>query len=141
MTTHLYGMPILSRVEHPRWAISASERAFFARVGARKAEPRKQHDIFRVEMGKAVGVSQQTINFYEVALRHMPQSSLPVIARYPRVSIEELIGEPPSGRLKCAARPRRPSSRSSASRGSPKPSSALSCRSSTACSLSSTAKG
>ena len=51
-------MHFLSRLEHPCMAISASERAFFERLGARMAELRKSQDITQVEMAKTLGVSQ-----------------------------------------------------------------------------------
>jgi transcriptional regulator with XRE-family HTH domain len=49
-----------------------------------------------VQLAVLLNVSQQTINAYEVGRRRMPVSSLPPIARYLGVSVEELIGEPAS---------------------------------------------
>jgi transcriptional regulator with XRE-family HTH domain len=86
-------MPILSSIEHPCMAISASERAFFEHLGARIAELRKQQNITQVEMAKALGVSQQTINSYEVGRRRVPVSALSTLARTLGVSLEELLGE------------------------------------------------
>ena len=74
-------------------AISASEHAFFERLGARIATLRKQQDITQVEMAKTLGVSQQTINSYEVGRRRIPVSALPTLARALGVSLEELLGE------------------------------------------------
>jgi len=74
-------------------AISANERAFFERLGAHVAELRKQQDITQVEMAKALGVSQQTINSYEVGRRRIPVSALATLARTLGVSLEELLGE------------------------------------------------
>jgi hypothetical protein len=54
----------------------------------------------------------------------MPLSSLPVIARYLGVSIEELLGEPPSAAAKKRGPTPRSSSRWSASSSYPRPSSA-----------------
>ncbi len=76
MTTSPYAMDILSSLEHPCMAISANERAFFERLGARIAELRKQQDITQVEMAKALSISQQTINSYEVGRPHVPVSAL-----------------------------------------------------------------
>src|SRR6266404_469126 len=86
-------MHFLSRLEHPCMAISASERAFFERLGARMAELRKSQDITQVEMAKTLGVSQQTINSYEVGRRRIPVSALPTLARSLGVSLEELFGD------------------------------------------------
>jgi DNA-binding XRE family transcriptional regulator len=57
-------MHLISRFESPCMAISANEHVFFERLGARVAALRKQQDITQVEMAKALGVSQQTINSY-----------------------------------------------------------------------------
>jgi transcriptional regulator with XRE-family HTH domain len=86
-------MPILSSIEHPCMAISASERSFFEHLGARIADLRKQQNITQVEMAKALGVSQQTINSYEVGRRRVPVSALSTLARTLGVSLEELLGE------------------------------------------------
>ncbi len=77
-------MHFLSRLEHPCMAISASERAFFERLGARMAELRKSQDITQVEMAKTLGVSQQTINSYEVGRRRIPEQQIERIQRLPR---------------------------------------------------------
>jgi transcriptional regulator with XRE-family HTH domain len=74
-------------------AISASERAFFERLGARVSELRKAQNITQVEMAQTLGVSQQTINSYEVGRRRIPVSALPTLARSLGVSLEELLGE------------------------------------------------
>ncbi len=72
------------------------EKAFFVELGARIARLRKQQNITQVQLAELLNVSQQTINAYEVGRRRMPVSSLPPIARYLGVSVEELIGEPAS---------------------------------------------
>jgi transcriptional regulator with XRE-family HTH domain len=85
---HLFG-----HLDPACMAISASERTFFTRLGARVAELRKGQDITQVEMAKTLGVSQQTINSYEVGRRRIPVSALPTLARSLGVSLEELLGE------------------------------------------------
>ena len=80
--------------------IGKDEKAFFVQLGTRIASLRKDQGITQVQMAELLKVSQQTINAYEVGRRRMPVSSLPVIARYLGVSIEELIGEPPSAAAK-----------------------------------------
>ncbi|MGH8200464.1 MAG: helix-turn-helix transcriptional regulator [Steroidobacteraceae bacterium] len=86
-------MDFLNDLNMDSMAISASERAFFTRLGARVAELRKARDITQVEMAQALGVSQQTINSYEVGRRRIPVSALPALARSLGVSLEELLGE------------------------------------------------
>ncbi len=73
-------------------AISANERAFFTRLGARVAELRKLVGITQVQMADTLGVSQQTINSYEVGRRRIPVSALHALARALGVALEELIG-------------------------------------------------
>lgn len=74
-------------------AISPDERAFFVELGARIAELRKAQGITQIQMAEALGVSQQTVNSYEVARRRVPVSALPVLARLLGVSVDGLLGE------------------------------------------------
>ena len=74
-------------------AISPDERAFFVELGARIAELRKAQGITQIQMADALGVSQQTINSYEVARRRIPVSALPVLAQLFNMSIDELLGK------------------------------------------------
>lgn len=83
----------LNSLEPLSMAISADERAFFTRLGARVAELRKAQSITQVEMAQTLGVSQQTINSYEVGRRRIPVSALPTLARALGVSLEELLGD------------------------------------------------
>lgn len=80
--------------------IGKDEKAFFVQLGARIAALRKEQSITQVQLAELLKVSQQTITAYEVGRRRMPVSSLPVIARFLGVSIEELIGEPTSATAK-----------------------------------------
>ena len=72
-------------------AISPDERAFFTQLGARVAELRKAQGITQVQMADALGVSQQTVNSYEVARRRIPVSALPALAKLFAISIDELL--------------------------------------------------
>jgi transcriptional regulator with XRE-family HTH domain len=74
-------------------ALSKDEKTFFAQLGARMARLRKEQDITQVQMAEWLGVSQQTINAYEVGRRRIQVSTLPTVARLLGVSLEELIGE------------------------------------------------
>lgn len=74
-------------------AISPAERAFFVELGARIADLRKTNGITQMQMADTLGVSQQTVNSYEVARRRIPVSALPLLARLFGMSIDELLGE------------------------------------------------
>ena len=76
-------------------AIGKDEKAFFAQLGARIAQLRKEQDITQVQLAEWLNVSQQTVNAYEVGRRRMAVSALPTIAKLLGVALEELIGEPP----------------------------------------------
>jgi transcriptional regulator with XRE-family HTH domain len=73
--------------------IGKDEKAFFAQLGARVAERRRAQNITQVQLAELLNVSQQTVTAYEVGRRRMPLSSLPEIARYLGVSVEELLGD------------------------------------------------
>src|SRR5262245_41519322 len=74
-------------------AISDQEREFFVALGARIAQLRKSRNVTQLQLGEALGVSQQTIQAYEVGRRRIPVSALPVVARLLTISLEELFGE------------------------------------------------
>ena len=74
-------------------AISDDDREFFIRLGARIADLRKAKNITQIQMAELLGVSQQTINSYEVGRRRVPVSALPQLANALMISIEELLGE------------------------------------------------
>jgi transcriptional regulator with XRE-family HTH domain len=86
-------MSLSINLERYHMAISANERAFFERLGTRVAELRRTQNITQVEMAATLGVSQQTINSYEVGRRRIPVSALPTLARSLAVSLEELFGD------------------------------------------------
>lgn len=74
-------------------ALSQEEKAFFEQLGARMARLRKAQGITQVQMAEWLGVSQQTINAYEVGRRRIQVSALPTVARLLGVTVEELVGE------------------------------------------------
>lgn len=74
-------------------AISSEERAFFVAMGERIAALRKAHNVTQVQLAEALGVSQQTLQSYEVGRRRIPVSALPVVAHTLSVSLDELFGE------------------------------------------------
>jgi transcriptional regulator with XRE-family HTH domain len=73
--------------------ISDDERTFFASLGERVAQLRKARNITQVQLAEALGVSQQTIQSYEVGRRRIPVSTLRVLAKTLGVSLEELTAE------------------------------------------------
>jgi transcriptional regulator with XRE-family HTH domain len=81
-------------VELPTVAINQDEREFFVALGARIARLRKESHITQAQLAETLGVSQQTVNAYEMGHRRVPVSMLPTLARTLGVSVEELIGEP-----------------------------------------------
>lgn len=81
-------------MEYPAMAISQDERAFFAAMGSRIAQLRKDSHITQTQLAETLGVSQPTMNAYELGQRRVPVSALPVLAKALGVSLDELIGEP-----------------------------------------------
>jgi transcriptional regulator with XRE-family HTH domain len=49
--------------------------------------------VTQVQLAEALGVSQQTLQSYEVGRRRIPVSALPVVAHALSVSLDELFGE------------------------------------------------
>lgn len=95
MAVHLVDRPTTAM------AISTDERAFFVSMGERIAALRRTHNVTQVQLAEALGVSQQTLQSYEVGRRRIPVSALQVVARTLAVSLDELFGEDkPAGRSK-----------------------------------------
>ena len=80
-------------LECPTVAITQDERAFFVALGARIAQLRKDSHITQVQLAETLGISQSTVNAYELGNRRVPVSTLPLLARTLGVSVEDLIGE------------------------------------------------
>ncbi len=74
-------------------AISQDERGFFVELGGRIARLRKDCHLTQVQLAETLGVSQPTMNAYELGQRRVPVSALPVLARTLGVGLEELLGE------------------------------------------------
>ena len=85
-------------------AISQDEREFFVALGARIAQLRKDSQITQVQLAQTLGVSQPTVNAYELGQRRVPVSTLPLLALTLGGSLQDLIGQAPSA----AARKRGP---------------------------------
>lgn len=84
---------LLHEFQAAAMTISTEERDFFIELGTRIAELRKTRGITQVQLAERLGVSQQTIQAYEVGRRRIQVSALPVVARILGSSLEELFGE------------------------------------------------
>ena len=80
-------------MEHAAMAISQDEREFFVALGNRIAQRRKDSHITQVQLAETLGVSQPTMNAYELGQRRVPVSALPMLARALGAGLEELLGE------------------------------------------------
>jgi transcriptional regulator with XRE-family HTH domain len=84
---------ILHRCSTAVMTISTEERNFFVTLGERIASLRKVHNITQVQLAQTLGVSQQTVQAYEMGRRRIPVSALPIVAHTLAVPLEELFGE------------------------------------------------
>ena len=58
-------------MEHPAMAINLDEREFFDAPGSRIAQQRKESHITQVQLAETLGVSQPTMNAYEMGQRRV----------------------------------------------------------------------
>lgn len=87
-------------------AISKQERAFFAELGERIAQRRRDQAITQAQLAEVLGVSQQTIQAYEVGRRRIPVSALAPLANTLHLAIEELLGASPAASRRRGPPPR-----------------------------------
>ena len=80
-------------IELPTMTISDDESTFFTGFGGRVAQLRKACNITQVQLAEALGVSQQTVQSYEVGRRRIPVSMLRLLAKTLAVSLDELMAE------------------------------------------------
>ncbi|MDR0249767.1 MAG: helix-turn-helix domain-containing protein [Burkholderiales bacterium] len=73
----------------------SQESAFFIALGERISRLRKLKNVTQTQLAETLGVSQQTIQSYEVGRRRIQVDSLPSLAEVLGVSVEELIGLTP----------------------------------------------
>lgn len=102
-------VPVPDTVRKPAatMTISTEERDYFVAMGERIAALRRTNNITQVQLAAALGVSQQTLQSYEVGRRRIPVSAMPVLARTLSVSLDELFGS----QAKAARSKRGPASR------------------------------
>ena len=87
MVVHIHDFPTAAM------AISNEEREFFVALGERITQLRKARGITQVQLAQTLGVSQQTVQAYEVGRRRIQVSALPIVALALSVSLEEVFGE------------------------------------------------
>jgi len=59
-------------LECPTVAITQDERAFFVALGARIAQLREDGHITQAQLAETLGISQSTVNAYELGNRRVP---------------------------------------------------------------------
>jgi transcriptional regulator with XRE-family HTH domain len=74
-------------------AISQDDRDFFIALGSRIARLRKESNITQTQLAETLGISQSTMNAYELGDRRVPVSALLPLARVLGVGLEELLGQ------------------------------------------------
>lgn len=79
--------------ERTAMAISPDKREFFSDLGRRIAQRRKDSHLTQLQLAETLGISQPTMNAYELGQRRVPVSALPVLAKALDVGLEELLGE------------------------------------------------
>lgn len=73
--------------------MSHEEKKFFAQLGTRVADLRKELGLTQQQLADALGTTQQQVASYEVARLRIPASMLPRMARALGVTLETLIGD------------------------------------------------
>lgn len=73
--------------------MSQDEKKFFAELGTRVADLRKELGLTQQQLADALGTTQQQVASYEVARLRIPASMLPRLARVLGVTLETLIGD------------------------------------------------
>ena len=93
-------------MERAAMAISQDDREFFVALGSRIAQQRKDSHLTQVQLAETLGVSQPTMNAYELGQRRVPVSALPILAKALGVGLEELLGESPAATKKRGPAPK-----------------------------------
>lgn len=55
-------------------------------------ELREDHDLSQTEMGKILGISQNTVSQYEKGIRNLPIDLLKIYANYFNISADYILG-------------------------------------------------
>lgn len=77
-------------------SISEHDTEFFKSLGQRIAQARKDAGLTQQQLADAVEISQPMLGSYEIGRRRLPASLLQPLAKALKVSIEQLLGEPPT---------------------------------------------
>ncbi len=73
--------------------LSGDQRTFFAGLGERVAQLCKARSITEVQLAKALGVRQQTVQAYEAGRRRIRVATLRLQAKRLEVSLDEWMAE------------------------------------------------
>ena len=87
-------------------AISQDDREFFVALGSRIAQQRKESHSTQVQRAETLGVSQPTMNAYELGQRRVRVFALPILAKTLDVGLQELLGESPAATKKRGPAPK-----------------------------------
>lgn len=79
---------------YPNWVetMATDDKEFFAALGLRIAQLRKDRGWTQQELATKLGVAQQTLAHYEVARIRLPASTLPQMATLFAVTVDDLVG-------------------------------------------------
>ena len=80
--------------------MSSKDEQFFKALGARIAQARKDQNITQQQAADRLGIAQQTYAQYEVGIRRIPASMLPVLAQDLGLTLDELMGQRERSRSK-----------------------------------------
>lgn len=74
-------------------AMSSKDEEFFKAMGARIAQGRKDQNLTQHQVAERLGIAQQTYAQYEVGIRRIPASMIPVLAQDLGLTLDELMGQ------------------------------------------------
>ena len=79
---------------YPNWVetMATDDKEFFAALGLRIAQLRKDRGWTQQELATKLGVAQQTLAHYEVARIRLPASTLPQLATLFAITVDDLVG-------------------------------------------------
>lgn len=81
-----------SAIAQYRLKMTQNDKAFFAQLGQRIAQLRKEQNITQVQLARLLGISQQHMASFEKGIRKIPASMLPKLSQTFVVPLEDLLG-------------------------------------------------
>lgn len=82
---------MLNTSSSPLTLMTPVEKTFYARLGRRIAERRKEQGITQVQLAQTLGIAQQTMAHYEGGKVRIAAAMLPVVAEALDLGIDGLI--------------------------------------------------